>query len=217
MQIVLWYLLHWVDLSASAADVVTVLAWIVGIIAGVFIVLTGVYCGFAMSYCKSVPFWNTGLLPIVFVIMGVADGLALTMGVGPGRPARSVIGTARVWYPHPAHRQRPADRRLPGQRALPVGLDGRAGGAGPHQGQHGLGLLDPHRDPGHRHPPGHLVRRPSFIGGTPTALLIFAIVCHTIGAFALKYWRPESRHLPVRSSPRSPPTRAAQACQERRH
>ena len=35
-----------------------------------------------MSYCKSVPFWNTGLLPIVFVIMGVADGLALIMGVG---------------------------------------------------------------------------------------------------------------------------------------
>ena len=81
VQIVLWYLLHWVDLSASAADVVTVLAWIVGIVAGVFILLTGVYCGFAMSYCKSLPFWNTGLLPIVFVIMGVADGLALTMGV----------------------------------------------------------------------------------------------------------------------------------------
>jgi len=53
----------------------------VAIMAGVFIVLTGVYCGFAMSYCKSLPFWNTGLLPIVFVIMGIADGLALTMGV----------------------------------------------------------------------------------------------------------------------------------------
>ena len=100
VQIVLWYLLHWVDLSASAADIVTVLAWIVGIVAGVFILLTGVYCGFAMSYCKSLPFWNTGLLPIVFVIMGVADGLALTMGVnlvtGPTRPpsARSSSGPA---------------------------------------------------------------------------------------------------------------------------
>jgi formate-dependent nitrite reductase membrane component NrfD len=81
VQIVLWYLLHWVDLSAAAADTVTVLAWIVATVAGVFILLTGVYCGFAMSYCKSLPFWNTGLLPIVFVIMGVADGLALTMGV----------------------------------------------------------------------------------------------------------------------------------------
>ena len=44
--------------------------------------MTAVYCGFAMSYCKSVPFWNTGLLPFVFLFMGVADGLALIMGVG---------------------------------------------------------------------------------------------------------------------------------------
>ena len=97
--------------SASAADIVTVLAWIVGIVAGVFIVLTGVYCGFAMSYCKSLPFWNTGLLPIVFVIMGIADGLALTMGVslhdGQGRGHRD----PRVLEPHPARGERPADRR----------------------------------------------------------------------------------------------------------
>ncbi len=52
------------------------------ILAGLFVVLTGVYAGFAMSYCKSVPFWNTGLLPIVFLLMGVADGLALVAGVG---------------------------------------------------------------------------------------------------------------------------------------
>jgi len=97
LQIVLWYLLHWVDLSASAADIVTVLAWIVCIIAGVFIILTGVYCGFAMSYCKSLPFWNTGLLPIVFVIMGVADGLALTMGVSLMTGKDVPIETLEFW------------------------------------------------------------------------------------------------------------------------
>ena len=33
-----------------------------------------------------------------------------------------------------------------------------------------------------------------------TGLLIFAIICHTIGAFSLKYGGAEGRHLPVRPS-----------------
>ena len=81
VQIVCWYVLRHGIVTASAAGAVTVVSWIASIIAGVFILLTGVYCGFAMSYCKSLPFWNTGFLPLVFVIMGVADGLALTMGI----------------------------------------------------------------------------------------------------------------------------------------
>jgi polysulfide reductase chain C len=83
VQIVLWYLLNpdWVTLSASAGNVLTVLSWIVGIVAGVFILLVGMYCGFAMSYCKGVQFWNTGLLPVVFVLMGLADGFAFTLGI----------------------------------------------------------------------------------------------------------------------------------------
>ena len=107
LQIVFWYFLRWGGLSAVATDTLTVLSWLVGIIAGVFILLTGVYCGFAMSYCKSLPFWNTGLLPIVFVIMGVADGLALTMGInlitGQTRPpsATSSSGAVSCWWSTP--------------------------------------------------------------------------------------------------------------------
>ncbi len=52
------------------------------VVAGFFCLLTGIYCGFAMSYCKSLPFWNTGLLPIVITNAGIADGLALLIGVG---------------------------------------------------------------------------------------------------------------------------------------
>jgi len=52
------------------------------VLAGFFCLLTGIYCGFAMSYCKSLPFWNTGLLPIVITNAGIADGLALLIGVG---------------------------------------------------------------------------------------------------------------------------------------
>jgi formate-dependent nitrite reductase membrane component NrfD len=52
------------------------------IVAGFFCVLTAMYCGFMMSYCKSVPFWNTGLLPIVIMNAGIADGIALLIAVG---------------------------------------------------------------------------------------------------------------------------------------
>jgi formate-dependent nitrite reductase membrane component NrfD len=52
------------------------------VLAGFFCLLTGIYCGFAMSYCKSLPFWNTGLLPVVITNAGIADGLALLIGVG---------------------------------------------------------------------------------------------------------------------------------------
>jgi len=52
------------------------------VVAGLFCILTALYCGFMMSYCKSLPFWNTGLLPIVIMNAGIADGLALLIGLG---------------------------------------------------------------------------------------------------------------------------------------
>jgi formate-dependent nitrite reductase membrane component NrfD len=35
-----------------------------------------------MSYRKSVPFWNTAMLPIILLLTGVADGFALMLAVG---------------------------------------------------------------------------------------------------------------------------------------
>ena len=55
---------------------------LVKILAGFFCILTAIYCAFAMSYCKSLPFWNTGILPIVIMNAGIADGLALLTGLG---------------------------------------------------------------------------------------------------------------------------------------
>lgn len=40
------------------------------------------YSGFVMSYCRSVPFWNSSLLPLVFLFNGIADGFALIMAIG---------------------------------------------------------------------------------------------------------------------------------------
>ena len=186
LQIVFWYFLHWGDPSASAADILTVLAWIVGIVAGVFIVLTGVYCGFAMSYCKSLPFWNTGLLPIVFVIMGVADGLALTMGVNLLTGAdEAAISSLEFWsrillvvnalliagylvraYQKHSAAELAAQDLIKGSTAWVFWILLVI-----------LGIATP------------LVISiaTAFMEGNTEPLLIVAIICHTIGAFALKY------------------------------
>ena len=82
IQLVTTYLLRHDAVAASAVSTVDVVDWAMRILAGVFAILTGVYAGFLMTYCKSIPFWNTGLLPIIFVVDGIADGLALVMGIG---------------------------------------------------------------------------------------------------------------------------------------
>lgn len=51
------------------------------VLAGITAFLVGIYSGFIMSYCRSVPFWNSALLPLVFIFAGIADGFALIMAV----------------------------------------------------------------------------------------------------------------------------------------
>jgi formate-dependent nitrite reductase membrane component NrfD len=186
LQIAFWYFLRWGDLGASATQAVTVLAWICGAVAGVFMVLTGVYCGFAMSYCKGVQFWNTGLLPIVFVLMGLADGLALTMGVNLATGAdEAAIGTIESWtrvflvvnallilgYLVQAYRKHHAAQvatmdLIKGSTAWVFWIL-----------LVGLGIATPLI----------LSIATAFMSGDTQPILIVAIVCHTIGAFALKY------------------------------
>lgn len=57
----------------------------------VFKVLTGImafgiilYAGFIMSYVHGIPFWNSALLPALFIVWGILSGLALIMAIGPG-------------------------------------------------------------------------------------------------------------------------------------
>jgi formate-dependent nitrite reductase membrane component NrfD len=188
VQIVLWYFLNpdWVTLSASTAEVLTVLSWIVGIIAGVFILLVGMYCGFAMSYCKGVQFWNTGLLPLVFVLMGLADGLALTMGVILATGAdEATISTLETWtrillivnavliagyllraYRRHAAAEVSAQDLIKGSTAWVFWILLVL-----------LGIVTPFV----------LSVATAFMDTNTEPLLIVAIICHTIGAFALKY------------------------------
>jgi formate-dependent nitrite reductase membrane component NrfD len=186
LQIVCWYFLHWGSLGSSATGAFTALSWITGLVAGVFMVLTGVYAGFAMSYCKGVQFWNTGLLPIVFVLMGLADGLALTMGVNLVTGAdETAVGTIEAFtrillvvnallilgYLVRAYRKHhaaavAANDLIKGSTAWVFWIL-----------LVGLGIATP------------LVI--SFatlaMSGSSEPLLIVAIICHTVGAFALKY------------------------------
>ena len=52
------------------------------VLGGIFAFLVGIYSGFIMSYCKSLPFWNTALIPLILLFAGVADGFALMLAVG---------------------------------------------------------------------------------------------------------------------------------------
>ena len=65
-------------IGPAATPIYTVFA----ILAGIFALGTGIYGGFIMNYCKGIPFWNQGLLPIVFLLAGVADGFGLIMVIG---------------------------------------------------------------------------------------------------------------------------------------
>jgi protein NrfD len=154
-------------------------------LAGVFCVMTSIYCGFAMSYCKSVPFWNTGLLPIVFLFMGIADGLALIMGVGlvTGQDvvalAESVtrimlilnsllIAAYLVNANYQSETAELSVRELVRGRLAWVFWLGIVA----------LGIVVP-----------FVISVASYFTGSEaaTGLLVFAIICHTIGAFSLKY------------------------------
>jgi len=55
----------------------------------VFKVITGImafgiitYAGFTMSYVNGIPFWNTALLPVLYILWGVLSGLALIITIG---------------------------------------------------------------------------------------------------------------------------------------
>lgn len=155
------------------------------VLAGVFCVMTAIYCGFAMSYCKSVPFWNTGLLPIVFLLMGVADGLALAMATGlvTGNHVTDVAESAtRIMLI--------INSLLIAAYLVNANYQSETGELSVKELVRGhvawvfwlgivlLGIIVP-----------FVISVTSYFTGSEATLglLVFAIICHTIGAFSLKY------------------------------
>jgi formate-dependent nitrite reductase membrane component NrfD len=164
-----------------AVPVYTVFA----ILAGIFALGTGVYGGFIMNYCKGIPFWNQGLLPVVFILAGVADGFGLAMGIGlAGGDAN--IGVAEmgsrylllvnafiilVYLVSANYTSAIAKISI---KELIVGRVAFAFWFGIII----LGIIVP-----------AAISLSSIFSGVEASILILivAIVCHTLGAFALKY------------------------------
>ena len=161
------------------------LYWTFAALGAVFALGTGIYGGFIMNYCKSVPFWNTGILPIVFMLAGLADGFGLVMGIGLGGGSVN-IASAETWsrillivnafiiatYIISANYTSEVSKLS--VKELIVGRVAFAFWFGIIF----LGILVPLG-----------ISVSSFFAGSgaTSPMLITAIVCHTIGAFALKY------------------------------
>jgi formate-dependent nitrite reductase membrane component NrfD len=156
------------------------------IIAGILCVMTAIYCGFMMSFCKSVPFWNTGLLPVVIMIAGIADGFALLIGVDMWANG----GVNSATYEAVTRILLLVNILLIGSYVMNASYSSETAGLSAREMLAGraavpfwggvvvLGILVP------------LAISILTIGehGTSThALMIVAIITHTIGAFSLKY------------------------------
>jgi len=171
-------------LTGQALSALTAFDVILKILAGIFVVLTGIYCGFMMSYCKSVPFWNTGILPIVILNAGIADGLALIMGVGlftGGVDFHVIESVSRItlginavllatYLMNATYQSAIAElsvkELIVGGMALVFWI-----------GIVALGIIVPLG----------VSLLSLFAGRASIPLLIGAVICHTAGAFALKY------------------------------
>jgi formate-dependent nitrite reductase membrane component NrfD len=52
------------------------------VLTGITAFLLAVYTGFVMNYVNGVPFWNSALLPLLFILGGVLDGSGLIIAIG---------------------------------------------------------------------------------------------------------------------------------------
>jgi formate-dependent nitrite reductase membrane component NrfD len=156
-----------------------------GVLAGISALGVGIYAGFIMNYCKGIPFWNQGLLPVVFILAGVADGLGLIMGIGLAGGDASIVAAETgsryliltnilliICYMISANYSSAISKVS--IKELIVGPVAFAFWIGLIL----LGLLIP-----------GIISLASLVAGGQVSdiILLIAIVCHTLGAFALKY------------------------------
>lgn len=52
------------------------------VLTGITAFLLAVYTGFVMNYVNGIPFWNSALLPLLFILSGVLDGSGLIIAIG---------------------------------------------------------------------------------------------------------------------------------------
>jgi formate-dependent nitrite reductase membrane component NrfD len=154
------------------------------VLGGIFAFLVGIYSGFIMSYCRSLPFWNSALLPLVLLFAGVADGYALMLAIGLADhtvkimtiefgsrillTVNIILMAAYLW--NATYTSKTAKYStmllLKGNLALPFWV-----------GVIAFGIIIPLA----------ISSSSYFVGEASAPLLIVAIALHTVGAVALKY------------------------------
>jgi polysulfide reductase chain C len=71
------------------------------IVACVFAFCTIAYVGFVMSYVNSIPLWNTPLLPVLYIVLGLWGGFGVTLltllGSGAGSETAGIEQGSRIF------------------------------------------------------------------------------------------------------------------------
>ena len=177
--------LGWINLGWLPAHSGLEIVFIVLSVATALVV--GVYGGFIMNFCKSVPFWNSKLLPAVFLLGGIADGFGLMVAIalagGDDRVMQiaeigtrwTLIASALILLAYLIS----AVRRAPAAKLSVMELVGKGTTALAFWvGVVAFGIIVP-----------LVISIYSMFTAehvTPV-ILIIAVICHTLGAFAIKY------------------------------
>ena len=154
------------------------------VLSGTSAVIMGIYGGLIMNFCKSVPFWKSNLLPVVFFLAGIADGFGLTVGISLIRGGAdmelaelgtrwTLVASAVILIAYLVN----AGLRSPAARLAVTDLTRGHSVIAFWLGVVALGIIVP-----------LAISLAGPLAGTAYGpLLILAVVTHTAGAFALKY------------------------------
>ena len=66
------------------------------VLAGITAFVQSIYTGFALSYVNAIKFWNSALLPILFVTCGFLGGLAILLAVNLGSSQAEIVSIENV-------------------------------------------------------------------------------------------------------------------------
>jgi len=66
------------------------------VLAGITAFVQSIYTGFALSYVSAIKFWNSALLPILFVTCGFLGGLAILLAINLGNSQPEIVSLENV-------------------------------------------------------------------------------------------------------------------------
>ena len=66
------------------------------VLAGVMAFAQSIYTGFALSYVKAIRFWNSAIVPILFVVCGIVGGLAILLAISLGGNSAQIVAVENI-------------------------------------------------------------------------------------------------------------------------